>query len=383
VQRSIGTTDATVRWSDAVRRREAAPRGGAFTIGVLPGEGIGPEVTNAALRVLSAIDGRGPRFEVRRGGPIGREAELLAGRALPDEVAGFCEAVFADGGAVLAGAGGGRFVYDLRKRFDLFCKFSPLRPRPELEAAGRLKPECVRGVDVLLVRENVGGVYMGEWREHARSGDGRVAEHAFSYCERHVRRVLEAAAAVAVRRSGRLAVTIKESGVPGVSALWRELAEEVGSRSGVEARCLDIDLASYLLVQEPRAFDVVVSPNLFGDILADVGTVLLGSRGLSFSGNFSEDGAGVYQTNHGAARDLAGTDRADPIAQISSLAMMLAESFGLAREAAWIEASISEVLSRGFRTFDIAGGGTTIVGTEEMAGRIADAVDRRARFREE
>ena len=124
---------------------------------------------------------------------------------------------------------------------------------------------------------------------------------------------------------------------------------------------------------------MVAAPNLFGDVLTDLGAVLLGSRGLSFSGNFSEDGAAVYQTNHGSALDLAGLDRANPLGQISTLALMLRESFGLAREADWVERGIAEVLRFGFRTFDIAEEGTTIVGTAEMGERVAAAVERLAR----
>jgi 3-isopropylmalate dehydrogenase len=147
----------------------------------------------------------------------------------------------------------------------------------------------------------------------------------------------------------------------------------------VRAVFTDVDLMAYRLIQEPRAFDVIAAPNLFGDILADLGAVLLGSRGLSFSGNFSEDGAAVYQTNHGSAPDLAGLDQANPIGQIASLAMLLRESFGLAREAAWIEAGIGDVLRLGLRTFDILEEGTSLVGTAEMGERIASAVLRLAR----
>jgi 3-isopropylmalate dehydrogenase len=147
----------------------------------------------------------------------------------------------------------------------------------------------------------------------------------------------------------------------------------------VELRVLDIDLCAYLLIQEPLQFDVIAASNLFGDVLADLGAVLLASRGMSFSGNFSEAGAAVYQTNHGSALDLAGRGRANPIGQISTLAMMLRESFGLHREAAWIEEAIAEVLDQGFRTFDLASPGAIVVGTEEMGERIAGRVAKRAR----
>ena len=278
---------------------------------------------------------------------------------------------------MLAGAGGGRFVYDLRRRFDLYCKISPLQPREPLRDAGRLKPEAVSGADVLIMRENAGGEYLGTWGE-ARDERGRVCHHAFEYDEARVRRLLEAAARLAAARTGRLAVVVKDAGLPAVSALWRDLARETAERAGLALRVLDIDLVAYLLLQEPLAFDVIAASNLFGDVLADLGAVLLGSRGVSFSGNYSTGGSAVYQTNHGSALDLAGRDRANPIGQILALAMLLRESFGLRREAAWIEEGVDEVLRHGFRTFDVAAPGTTVVGTAEMGGRIARAVQRRA-----
>ncbi len=368
------------RWTDAVfgasrpERRE-----GRLVVGVLPGEGIGPQVVGAALEVLAAAGAAGTKFEIRTGGAIGREAELMTGRTLTDDVTAFCERIFTDGGAILCGPGGGRFVYDMRRRFDLFCKLSPLKPVPSLCEAGRLKSSCVAGADVLIVRENSGGVYQGDWRDVAHPRDGRVAEHSFRYTEGQVRRLLDVATALAAGRRGKLAVVVKEGGIPAVSALWRDLGREAAARTGIEASFVDIDLAAYRLVQEPQSLDVIAASNLFGDVLADVGAVLLASRGMSFSGNFSGGGAATYQTNHGSAIDLSGQDRANPLGQIASLAMMLRESFGLAREAGWIEASVDEVLRLGFRTFDIAEPGATIVGTAELGRRIAAEVERRAR----
>jgi 3-isopropylmalate dehydrogenase len=164
-----------------------------------------------------------------------------------------------------------------------------------------------------------------------------------------------------------------------VSALWRDIGRETAAAAQIEVGFVDIDLAAYRLVQDPLSFDVIAAPNLFGDVLADLGAVLLSSRGLSFSGNFSEEGAAVYQTNHGSALDLAGQGRANPLGQIASLAMMLRESFGLAREAGWIDSSVEEVVRHGFRTFDVAEPRTTVVGTAEMGERIAAAVRRLAR----
>jgi len=369
------------RWTDAVfEGPRPRPSVAGAVVGVLPGEGVGPEVVGAALTVLSAVEAScaaSPRLRVRTGGPIGRDAELLSGRALTDEVVGFCEETFAAGGAVLCGPGGSRFVYDVRRRFDLFCKISPLRPLEALRGAGRLRGEAVAGADVLIVRENCGGVYQGDWRETS-GPDGRVAEHSFRYSEAQVRRFLVAAARLAASRSGRLCVVVKDGGVPTVSGLWRDVGREVAEAARVEASFVDVDLAGYRLIQEPHVFDVIAAPNLFGDVLADLGAVLLGSRGVSFSGNFASNGAAVYQTNHGSAHDLAGRGRANPLGQIASAAMMLRESFGMAREAALVEAAVEEVLRMGIRTFDVAEPGSTVVGTAELAQRVAAEVERLA-----
>ena len=370
------------RWTDLVFREVRRPADGRFPIGVLPGEGVGPEVVGAALTVLSALETRARRFDVTTGGPIGRDAEVLSGRPLTDAVADFCAETFAAGGAVLSGPGGGRFVYDLRQRFDLFCKLSPLKPLEPLLSSGSLRPAHAARADVLIVRENAGGEYFGSWRDETPDGGPRVCEHAFRYSESEVRRLVGAAARLAAARRGRLAVVVKDGGFPSVSALWRDLSREAASREGVALRVLDIDLAAYLLVRDPLSFDVMAASNLFGDVLADVGALLLASRGASFSGNFSEDGAAVYQTNHGSALDIAGQGRANPIGQICSLAMLLRESLGLAREASWVEESVAEVVALGHRPFDLVGEGERATGTAEMGERVAEALRRRARSAE-
>ncbi len=378
-----GNIGSTGRWTDAVFRSRRSASAGPLTVGVLPGEGIGPEVISVALSVLSAVEAsNGARFEIRTGGPIGFDAERRTGRPLTDEVSAFCEDVFTAGGAILAGPGGGRFVYDLRRRFDLFCKISPVRPIEPLLEAGRLKAHAVAGADVLVVRENAGGEYLGEWLETSDGREGRVCVHSYRYSERQVRRLLAVAAALAAARRRRLDVIVKDGGIPGVSGLWRDLGREAAANANVDVRFVDIDLAAYRLIQDPLSFDVIAASNLFGDVLADVGAVLVSSRGMSFSGNFSEEGAAVYQTNHGSALDIAGQGRANPIGQVASLAMMLRESFGLDREARWIEAGVADVLERGFRTFDIAEPGARVCGTAELGERIAAAVAEKARAAE-
>lgn len=372
-------TGASRPWSRFIFEVPRHPQNQAFVIGVLPGEGIGPEVVEAALQVLRAVESTSScRFEVVRGGDIGLAAVREHGQALSRGVIEFCSDVFAERGAILAGPGGGRFVYEMRRQFDLFCKLNPLAPRPELSGAGRMRAEHGLGVDILIVRESSGGIYQGQWSEVKHGQNGQWASQTFTYSETQVRRILNVAAAIAQERRGELAVVVKPNGIPSMSELWIDCARDVARGYSVRLRELEVDYAVYHLIQDPRMFDVVVTPNLFGDVMADVGGVLMASRGLCHGASFSADGAAVYQTNHGAAHDLAGTDRANPAGQMFSLAMLLRESFGLSREAALIESAVSEVWRQGFRTADVAEEGCGIIGTREAAARIAEAVERLA-----
>ena len=321
-------------------------------LGVLPGEGIGAEVTGIALQALAALDAD---VEVRHVGD--------------GDIFDFCAETFAASGVVLAGPYGGRVVYDMRRRFDLFCKLSPVRPSPTLRGA--------RDVDMCIVRENTGGVYQGQWSEERLPDGGRVAEHTFRYTEPDVRRILTAAARIAADRRSLLAVVTKPGGLPTISRLWLDCAEEIAAAEGVAFEALDADYAAYRVVQQPDALDVVVATNLFGDILSDVAAVLLGSRGLSFGGSFAADGAAIYQTNHGAAFDLAGTGRANPAGHLHALAMALRESFGLRRAAAALEAAIEETWAAGLRTADVAEPGARVVGMAEWGDHVVRVIGRR------
>ena len=365
------------RWSDCIfeHRPTRADPDSPCIVGVLEGEGIGPGVIRCALQVLSTLDSVSDhRFEVEIGGAIGSEAKGQCGKALSQEVDEFCQDIFSRGGAILTGAGGGRFVYDLRKRFDLFCKLSPLEVRHELVNAGRIKPEHTRSVDILVIRENLSGVYQGRWDQSDSPTAGRIAEHSFSYAEVDVRRILNVAANIALQRLGEITVIYKDAGIPGISALWRDCTVDIASALGVRYSLLDVDYAAFQLLQHAQDIDVVVAPNLFGDVLSDLGAVLLGSRGLTYSGNFAVDGAAVYQTNHGAAYDLVGTNRANPVGQILALAMLLRESFGFIQEAHLIEEAVAEVWRQGWRTPDLAETDCRLVGTLEMGNLVADAV---------
>jgi 3-isopropylmalate dehydrogenase len=354
----------------------------AISIGVLPGEGIGPEVIAGAIEVLvSVAEATNLQVEICEGGAIGRLAEEDCGRALSAEVIQFCEEVFAQGGAILNGPGGGRYVYELRKHFDLFFKKSPIRIQNGLPDASRLRPEALSGTDILITRENSGGIYQGTWDEQSDPTFGRAAQHHIAYSEAQVRRFLRESASLARGRSGNLTVVWKESGVPSISALWRDCALEAAESFGIRCRMVDIDLMAYRLIHETAMFDVIAAPNLFGDVLADLAAVLLGSRGLSFSGNFSSRGDSVFQTNHGAAYDLRGTDRANPVGQIFSAAMMLRDGFKLDFEAECIEEAVRSVWREGLRTADVLGPGTRAAGTREMSRRVAERAGQIARDR--
>ena len=342
-----------------------------YLIGVLEGTGIGPQVIDTTLHVLKAVEqGQDLKFEVRFGGLIGEDAVKEHGQWLPEDTVDFCSDISRLGGAILNGPGGGRYVYDLRRRFDLFCKFVPVRPNPELAGAARVSPLLLKDVDMLIVRDNTGGVYQGSWGDRA-TDKGRVAEHAFSYSETEVHRLVEVAARAAARRSGNLHIVVKDGGIPSVTALWRDVGTTVAKRHGLDARFINIDLAVYELIQNPGRFDVIATPNLFGDIIVDICGVLVSSRGVTFSGNFNAQGFGVYQTNHGCAHDLAGADVANPGGQILSLAMMLRESFGLEAAAMLIEKSLASVWRAGWRTADIAESGCRIIGTKAMGEKVA------------
>jgi 3-isopropylmalate dehydrogenase len=365
---------ATSGWLEAIREPTRQAREHTALIGVLAGEGVGPEVTGAALEVLRALEQAGGRqVAVEHGGPIGLAAKRIRGSALPREAIEFCSDVFDRGGAILNGPGGGRYVYDLRKRLELFLKISPIQVRNGLVEPSPLRPERLTGVDLLVVRENLGGVYQGRSGESESASGGREIHHELAYGQRDVRRFLAAAARLASSRRGELTVVIKDAGLEQFSALWCECAQEAAARYGVRWSAVDVDLMVYRLMERPASFDVIACSNLFGDVLSDLAAVALGARGLSFSGNFTPRGDGVYQTNHGSAHDIAGSDRANPAGQILSLAMLLRESLGMEREADACEAGLRRVWADGVRTADVPAGGERIVGTAEMASLVAEA----------
>lgn len=355
------------------------PHGGTPLIGVFPGCGAGPSLIDGSLRVLEAVaKALSIEFRIERGGAIGEDSVRQGAPPFSEEAASFCTGIFSRGGAILSGPAGGRYVYDIRRRFDLFCKFVPIQPVPALARAGVISPEHLEGVDILIVRDNTGGIYQGAWSEEIQSGS-RVAAHSFTYREEDVRRLVAVAARAAAGRRGVLHIVVKDGGIPAISDLWRGVGAAAARAFDLQVEFMNVDFAAYELIRRPARFDVIVAPNLCGDILADVAGILLCSRGVTFSGNFNPRGCAVYQTNHGCAADLCGADAANPAGQILALAMMLRESFALDEAAALIERSLVHIWSQGWRTSDLAESGSRVVGTgafvERLAGQILFAAE--------
>jgi 3-isopropylmalate dehydrogenase len=361
----------TMGWPAADGRQQ-------LTVGLFQGEGIGPELTSLSVRALQALTKvRALPLDLRHGGLIGKPAKHAHGQCLTPEAIELCDAVFAERGAILCGPGGDRFVYDLRKHFDLYAKYTPIRPFAEVADAGVVRQNARDGVDFVVVRENTGGLYQGKWST-AQSDRETTAHHALSYSASQVKRILQVGLALALRRRRRLTMIVKAGGVPSISELWSRTLDSLRAEYAVECSELDVDNAAYQLIANARAFDVIVAPNMFGDVLSDAAALLLGSRGLSFSANFGVEWRAVYQTGHGAAHDLAGKDVANPSAQLLSLAMMLREHFGLMQEAHALETALARVLGQGIRTADLlvqsgSTGAGRVVGLQEFGQCVIEA----------
>ena len=341
-------------------------------VGVFLGEGVGVEVVPVAISLLEVLaKATSRRFELHEGGLIGLAAKEIHGSSLSDEVTAFADDIFSKGGALFCGPGGDRFVYEVRRQFDLYCKFTPIEPLVELRQAGQVRPEVVATANIIAIREGMGGIYQGSWEEVEVEGD-RIARHRFEYRESMVRRIVDVAIKLAASRRGCIHVVLKPGGIPSISSMWRRIAQEMTSEAGIALAELEIDNAVFQLIANPGQFDVVLSPNMFGDVLADCAALLLASRGLSYSGNFNDRGNGVYQTGHGAARDIAGKDIANPIGQILSLGMMLRESFCWPQADAALRQAVRDTLRQRKCTGDIAMPDHEVVGTAEF-GRLVKA----------
>lgn len=352
-------------------------------IAVLPGDGIGKEVTAQAVKALRAALGSSIPYELREA-PIGGEGIASVGDALPPatlQLARQSDAILLGGTGVpederrppAEGAGGG--LLRLRKALGLFANYRPIFMFPELVDSSTLKASVVKDVDILMLRELNGDLYYGQPRGIETSPPGeRTGFNTMRYSESEVERIAHVAFKEA-RRRRRSVCSVDKSNVLETMALWREVVTRVGkSYPDVELSHLYVDAASMQLVRNPRQFDVMVMGNVFGDILSDTAAMLTGSLGMLPSASLANDKKGLYEPVHGTAPDIAGRNIANPIASILSAAMMLRYSFDLADEAARIEQAVRSVLREGYRTADIYQPGTRKVGTEEMGDAVVEAL---------
>ncbi len=350
-----------------------------YKIAVLPGDGIGPEVISQAVMVLEAVSRRfGLPLEMREGLAGGAALEAT-GSALPQET----RDLVMNSQAILFGAmGGPRWDKDprmaggslliMRKTLGLFANLRPVRLYPALENASTIKKEVVSGTDILVVRENTGGLYFGEKRME-EGEDGPRAIDTMVYSRGEVERVARLSFDLARRRRKKL-TSVDKANVLLCSRLWREVVDEVSrDYPDVELNHLYVDNCAMQLVRAPRQFDVIVTENTFGDILSDEAAMVTGSLGMLPSASIGGK-IGLYEPVHGSAPDIAGEDRANPIAAILSAALMLRYSFSLEDGASEIEAAVGRVLDRGYRTADIMEEGCRLVGTREMGRLIAEEI---------
>ncbi len=350
-------------------------------IAVLAGDGIGPEIVAQAVKVLQALPGRGLELEAA---PVGGAAYDAAGDPLPASTLGLAQR--AD--AILFGAVGGprydrlprpqrpeQALLRLRKELGLFANLRPATVYPELAGASTLKPEVVAGLDLLILRELTGDIYFGQPRGIRAGADGeREGFDTMRYSEGEIRRIAHAGFAAARKRRRKLC-SVDKANVLETSQLWREVVTGVGKEyPDVELAHMYVDNAAMQLVRAPTQFDVIVTGNMFGDILSDQASMLTGSIGMLPSASLDERGKGLYEPIHGSAPDLAGADVANPLATILSAALMLRYSLDQDAAAQRVEGAVRKVLAAGLRTADIHAPGTTRVGTIAMGDAVVAAL---------
>jgi 3-isopropylmalate dehydrogenase len=352
---------------------------------VLPGDGIGPEIVAQAVRVLRALD-LGLEFAEA---PVGGAAYAAKGHPLPQDTLDLA----LESDAVLFGAVGDwkydhleralrpeQAVLGLRKALGLFANLRPAILYPELANASSLKPEVVAGLDILIVRELTGDIYFGQPRGVRTLSEGPFAGErqgfdTMHYAESEIRRIAHVAFQAAAKRRGRLC-SVDKANVLETSQFWRDVVIDVAREyPQVELSHMYVDNAAMQLVRAPKDFDVVVTGNLFGDILSDEAAMLTGSIGMLPSASLNASKQGLYEPSHGSAPDIAGQDVANPLATILSAAMMLRYSLDQGAAADRIEAAVQTVLARGLRTSDIYETGTTRVSTSGMGDAVLQALE--------
>jgi 3-isopropylmalate dehydrogenase len=348
-------------------------------VAVLPGDGIGPEIIAQALRVLSSLQ---LNLEMQDA-PVGGAAYAAHGDPLPEKTLSLAK----QAEAVLFGAVGDpkydnlprakrpeQAILGLRKELKLFANLRPAVVHPELAAASSLRAELVSGLDVLIVRELTGDIYFGQPKGIRTKGAEREGFDTMSYSESEIRRIARVGFEAARKRSKRLC-SVDKANVHETSQLWREVvSQEAKSFSDVELTHMYVDNCAMQLVRNPKQFDVIVTGNMFGDILSDEASMLTGSIGMLPSAALDEKGKGLYEPIHGTAPDIAGKGLANPLATILSAAMMLRYSLRDEKSARRIEAAVTKALRDGLRTADIHTAGTRKVGTQEMGDAVVRAL---------
>jgi 3-isopropylmalate dehydrogenase len=352
-------------------------------IAVLAGDGIGPEIVAQATKVLRALAADGLEIELEEA-PFGGAGYDAHGDPLPEKTLQLAKA--AD--AVLCGAVGGpkydalsrpqrpeQGILRIRKELGLFANLRPAILYPELVGASSLKPEVVSGLDILIIRELTGDIYFGEPRGRRQNAQGeREGYDTMLYSEPEVRRIAEVGFQAAMKRNRKLCSVDKEN-VLETSRFWREVVLDVAKKyPGVALSHMYVDNAAMQLVRNPKQFDVIVTGNMFGDILSDEASMLTGSIGMLPSASLDADGKGLYEPIHGSAPDIAGRNLANPLATILSTAMMLRYTFNRDEWAYRIEAAVQKVLKDGLRTADIFEDGARRMGTSEMGDAVVAAL---------
>ena len=351
---------------------------------ILPGDGIGKEIVAQAIKVIDSLNANHNMGMNLVHGLIGGSAYDETGSPLPEETLMAAK----DCDSILLGAVGGyqweslkrelrpeRGLLGIRAELDLFSNLRPAILYPQLANASTLKNEVVSGLDLMIVRELVGGIYFGQPRGIEIKDGERFGLNSATYSESEIARIGHSAFQIAQKRDKRVC-SIDKANVLEVCELWREVMEEVSQDyPDVELSHMYVDNAAMQLVRAPKQFDVIVTSNLFGDILSDCAAMLTGSIGMLPSASLNEKNYGMYEPIHGSAPDIAGKDIANPLATILSVSMMLRYSLNQAPLADKINAAVNVVLDQGYRTKDISAVGDTIVGTEAMGDLIVDAIE--------
>ena len=351
-------------------------------IAVLPGDGIGPEIVAQAVKVLNVLSSDGLNLEMEEA-PIGGAGYDVAGDPLPETTLDLAR----DSDAVLLGAVGGpkydtlprdkrpeRGLLRIRKEMNLFANLRPALLYPELASASTLRPEVVAGLDIMIVRELTGDVYFGQPRGIEMRNGERVGFNTMLYSESEVRRVAHVAFGIAMKRNKNLC-SVEKANVLECSELWKEVVIEVAKEyPEVTLSHMYVDNAAMQLVRNPKQFDVIVTGNIFGDILSDEASMLTGSIGMLASASLDENNKGLYEPIHGSAPDIAGKNLANPLATILSVAMMLRYTLNQEAVAQRIENAVKKVLAQGLRTADIYTEGTNRVSCSEMGDAVVAAL---------